>query len=490
MKTLPENIVKLSDKNEIVSNKTADIVSRVIAKFKIEKVDEEFIQKSAEDVTKDFFLIAFNAEEGKTPTVPQGYERYEDAFSKIVAIVEAHKRAEASVKEKKTLEDDAKKKQREEAKKAREEEDKFFVNQDIKFQETLVVNLAKVKDTATTAISALQKSIKLPKSISFTKEGQGLVFGDNVTSEDIAAATSGIIAGFEGQSAAEGLLQFAIGDLINKAVESRTYRSKADAQGAIALVVNEKAKRSYTAGSLAQYATMAERIPHGDRKPGVSPSLYLLASKAVVPRDKNIKGEELEKLTKEFEGERASLIEEINEGKLTTVKQVQEATKKVVEKLGIEKKDSPAEAKKAKEGAMRDFFFWFFIRQEVLNKETNVAIVKLSDGNLLQIGKEEVMTKLSEAYASAQRLNVDNLESVLSGKKSVTGKDGKAKDEAFYMPYPFELPKKEEPKAPEATEGAAAAEPEAEAEAEVAAEAPVEEAGAEATTGDDEDIDI
>lgn len=492
MKTLPENILKLSEQNEVVQNKTTDIIGRVVAKFKIQKVDEEFSQKTPEEVVTDFFLVAFNAKEGETPTVPQGYEKYENAFSKIVSIVEAHKKAESSAKEKKALEDEAKKQQKEAAKAAREEEDKFFVAQDTAFQTTLISSLEKVKDPATSALSALQKSIKLPKNISFAKEGQGLVFGENVTPEDIAAATAGVIAGFEGQQSAEGLLQFAIGDIINKSVEAKTYRSKADAQSAIALVVTEKAKRSYAPGSLAQYATMAARIPLEARKPGVSPSLYLQASKAVVPRDKNIKGDELTKLEASFEESRAELVEQINEGKLSTVKEVQEATKKVVENLGVAKKEGAGELKKAKDQSVKDFFYWLFIKNELVGKhKEGVAVLKLSDGKTVEVPLDEIAANLSASYVKAKELNIANLANVVVGKHTVTGADKKEKEEPFYMPYPFEVKKKEEPKAPEAPAAEApATEQPAKEEAPVAEEKAQEEAPEVEASGEDDDIDI
>lgn len=466
---VPDRIKFYDENGSILENDTSKVIEALVKKFKVTGVKDEYNNKSSSEIVRDFLTIHLNAGD-ETPSVPEGLEKYSSLFDTIGNYVADHLKATKEEADKKDLEKTAKAEARQAEKERKEAENKTYSDNASLFEKSMEAMSSKVTSREKLVESVI-KSIKLPSNISLTENGQGLVFGENVTPKDIGAAASSVIAAMEGQAALQGTVQFLMGDLVNKAVDAKVYRSKNEAQGGIAHVVKEKLGKDYAPSSLNQFAKTAERVPAAKRKLGIAPSMYIFAAKVAPPKLKDSDKEAQAKVEKEFEERREQLIDGINNGDIKTVKELQAKIVEFNEKAGVGPKASPAAKKAAEYKFLKQFFFSHWIKKYVVGvHKEGVATLRLADGKNVELTVGDLTDLEEEASNNLQNMLIVEPTASINGSKEVLDKDNKPVKEKYFMIYPFAVEEEnsneeakapegekapEEAKAPEATEGVA-----------------------------------
>jgi hypothetical protein len=306
------------------------------------------------------------------------------------------------------------------------------------FQKSLEEAFPDVEDFGNKLLGAALKAIKLPDNVSFSGNQMGIVFGENVTKEQLGEVTASLVSAMAGQKQLEGALQFVMGDLVNESVSKGLYRSRNDAQGAIKFIIKERLKKNYDVGTLNYYALMANRVKPEKRVLGIAPSLYLTVSKAVVPRLKGVTAEKQTADDKEFEALRETLLNKVNSGELTAVKDVQKQIKDFKESKGIVQ-ESPAEKKAKIEKLLRQFYFAHFIKEYLVDTESETATVKVEEkGNLYgSMHVSELSDLIEEAKNELQNLLIPNADEVIAGEKTEFAGTKDEKKTKVFLTYPF-----------------------------------------------------
>ena len=397
-KKLPENIkFKDEDSGNVFINNTSTTIDAIVKQFKVGDFTdaESGAVKKAKDIVRDFFMMVFNATDEAPAELPDGFEEYSEAFEKVKEYVEGHLAVEAGEKKAKEAEKNAKAEQKEAAKQEKLAEDKKYLENQGAFEASLIKKNQSAGQLGEKLISAVTKSIKLPSNITISDAGTGILFGDNVSVAQIGEAAGSILAALEGNNQLEGALQFMIGDLVNKAVNAGVFRTKNEAQQAIAFALNDSKKlgKSYNPGSLNYYANMAARIPLASRKAGIAPSLYLAASKIAPPKLKAASEEDQKKIDVAYEELRNETVEAINSGDIKQMKDVEAKVKAFNEERGIVK-TSPGDFKKNLDKWLKQFYYAHFAKDNLIgvHKEGVVvfekepgAFVELDSGGLTNL---------------------------------------------------------------------------------------------------------
>jgi hypothetical protein len=229
-----------------------------------------------------------------------------------------------------------------------------------------------------------------------------------------------------------------MGDLVNQSVKSKLYRTKNDAQQGIKFIVEEKMKRKYNGGTLNYYALMAERIPVEKRKLGVTPSLYLTASKAVLPRLADSDAKVNDANAAEFEQLRNKLVDEINEGNLSNIKEVQAKIAEFKAGKGIVK-ESPAEKNAKVAKMLKQFFFASWIREYLVDPEAESATVKMKEkGAYGKLTTSALTDMIEEAKNELQNLLIPEADTVIAGEKVIAEGTKDQETVKVFLDYPFE----------------------------------------------------
>ena len=438
MKKLPESIKTAEANGEIIVSNLATAIKAMVKRLKVKPYhhEEANISKNPEDLTKEFFLMHFNSTDEAVATLPDGYEDYKVLFNEVAEIVENHIEAEKQEKENDAREKEAKRALKENERVRKENEDKEAMKNQMLFETSFIDRGEKSSDNRTKLIPAVLKAVKLPSGIAFMDSGMGLSFGDNITPQQLGEAAASIITAAEGQSNLEGALQFSMGDLVNQFVKRRLFKTNAEAQNHISVIVNEKLGRNYNPGSLNQYAKMSERIPSHLRKAGIAPSLYLQASKATPPR---ITGGSTPQTEKEFDEFRISLVEKINGGEVQKGKDIVSLITKYKDEKGVVTDNAASDRKRITFLQTRLFNAVFAATSLVGKTREGVAVFAL-DGAEAEVDKPTLNKIINDTTAEIASL-LKNKADYASAKAGVRSVDGK--ESPFFLKYPFEEQKED-----------------------------------------------
>jgi regulator of protease activity HflC (stomatin/prohibitin superfamily) len=440
MKSLPENLKMLNDDGEVLANPFSGAIKSLITRAKVKDYNnkETGVTKTANEIVKDLFLMHFQATDENPAELPDGMEAYEKVSAQIAEIVADHKKAEEAEKEKAKNAKEAKQQQRLAEKEAKEAAEKEMLRAQEAFELSLTRRFPDTEDYGPKLVAAALKGIKLPENVTFSGNQMGIVFGEGVTKEQLGETAATLIGAMEGKVALEGALQFTMGDLVNQSVKSKLYRTKNDAQQGIKFIVEEKMKRKYNGGTLNYYALMAERIPVEKRKLGVTPSLYLTASKAVLPRLADSDAKVNDANAAEFEQLRNKLVDEINEGNLSNIKEVQAKIAEFKAGKGIVK-ESPAEKNAKVAKMLKQFFFASWIREYLVDPEAESATVKMKEkGAYGKLTTSALTDMIEEAKNELQNLLIPEADTVIAGEKVIAEGTKDQETVKVFLDYPFE----------------------------------------------------
>lgn len=451
MKT-PENIKYRDDENnEILQQDRAEVIKNIVKQFKVKPVEG----KESKEVVKDLLTMAFRAkdEEIELPEEMSHLQKVVDYCKELAAghreicdkEAEEQKQVKALKAQQKTLE-----------KEAKEKEDKQYAESAAKFEEVLARKIKAQEEKVSANVVSAVKAINLPKTISVTGNGMGVIISENATKDDIATATASMMSAAEGNGQMQGALQFLIGDIVNASVEKKVFRTKGDACKNVKFLVEEKLGKKFSAGAINANSLMAERIKPQDRKIGVLPSVYLAASKIVAPRVKEKSEKEMAELVVKFDEGRNNMISLINDGTITSIKDCKEYEAKIKQDAGIVV--SPAgEASKQINRFLRRLFWAIWTKRNLLDSETGVAKFHEKETDEKAPAVEYTLSQLTdfeeEALNNLQNLFLvgEDVPSIIKGFTEIVDEKTKAVakvpnllDDPFEDPKPKD--KKEEPK--------------------------------------------
>jgi hypothetical protein len=435
MKKLPEQVLRVNENGEVVGTMLAAFSSEMVKQFKVRdfKNEDGEVVKTGVDVVRDLFKQHLNDDEGnfELPDEWSAYAKLSDAVKELVA---EHVKALASQKEKQKNEKELAAQEKIAKKEEKEKEDKAYEENQDSFASHILALKDKTDKKAAELFGNTIKGISLPKSISFSDGDMGLVISENATKDDIAVATANIFGGLEGVSNAAAALQFAVGDIINKSIERKIFRTKNDANEAISLVIKEKMHKSYAPGALNFYALMSERVEPSKRKAGIAPSIYLAASKIVAPRIKEGSREANEKLAKEFDGLREDTINKIANGDISSIKEVMEVVTKFKTAnnlIGGETISVPQ--------TLNTLFRAIWIDRNLEHENETYTFFKSKNSKeVFTITREELTSTIESCMNTLQNILMakDNVPAILAGK-IVKGKGDSTEEQDFFMVDPF-----------------------------------------------------
>jgi len=329
-----------TDSGEVLSCEVSQVIKQIVKDYKVKAIGD----KSPSDIVKDILTMAFRAKEEFE--VPEGLEHLETMKDHCVELAKDHREILESENEKEKQVKALKQQEKQFAKEAKEKEEKEYTENNQRFSELFEKKAKTFIEKAYKNVEATMKGISMPKTITFSGNGMGVEIGDATTKEDLALACATMISASEGNAAMASAMQFVIGDLVNASVAKKIFRNKGDACNQVKFLIETKLNKKFSAGGVNANSLMAERVPASKRVLGVLPSLYYKASKLLPPRNKSITGEAAEKLALAYDAERDNVIDLINNGTISSVKEYDEYEKKVHEKAGIVK-SSPNEARNA-----------------------------------------------------------------------------------------------------------------------------------------------
>ena len=405
MKT-PENILYSDDEsNEIRQAPVAEVIKQVVKQYKVKASAE----KPANEIVKDILTIAFR-NKGDEIELGEDMEHLQKVANHCLSIASEHRKISEAEAEKAKQAKALKAQEKDLAKEAKAAEEKQYTENFTRFEELFVKKAASMSAKVNDQVVATMKSISLPKTISLSRNGMGIVLAENASKDDLATAAAAMIAASEGNKSMDAALSFVMGDLVNAAAEKKIFRNKGDACKGIKLLIEDKLGKKYAAGSINANSLMAERVKPQDRKMGIAPSLYYLASKVVAPRLKEASDKERSEYEKKFDGERDNVISLINEGKITSVKEVTKHVEDFKASIGLVKQD-PGAASKAIQKYLFRLFWATWVGENLVND--GVAKVHELKTNDTSPPREYSVGELTDIKAEALN-NLQNL--LVSGR--------------------------------------------------------------------------
>ena len=450
MKKLPEKFnYKPEDSDEVLQQDFDEFVTNVVKHKKVKAIKDEARNeiKSAAQVVRWLAEKHLNDSEG-TFELPEELENLASVSDFIRDQMAEHVKCTESLKASKDAEKEAKRQEREAAKAEKEAEDKAYQESQDKFSERMAAAAKKHEKKAEAQFKNALNNIDLPKSISFSPNGMGIVVSKDASKDDIAVATSAIVGGLEGSANTAAALQFALGDMINASVgKGNIFRTKNDAAEGVKLVVSDKLNKRFHIGTLQYYATMAERIPASKRQIGISPSIYLEASKVVAPKLKEGTKEEQEKIAEKFDSLREEIIDKINSGELSGVKDVKKYVIEHKMKDGIALGKSNENIRLI----LNQFFYAYWIKENLEHVDGKYTFKADKDSPAtVEYTVGEVTDYMEQAQNSLQNILLAKYDIPALIKGTVTkGKGDKSEEVPYLLIDPFQ---KNEAKAPESNE--------------------------------------
>jgi hypothetical protein len=229
-------------------------------------------------------------------------------------------------------------------------------------------------------------------------------------------------------------LQFAVGDLVNQAIDKKIFRSKGDATSAIALVIQEKLHKKFHSGSVNYYALMAERVSPEERVVGVATSVFLEISKMTAPRNKETPKEEQAKLEEKFAVARKDALAKVKAGEVSSVKDVKEFVKGFKSEQGLLTGDTVSVSE-----IYKTLFMALWIDRNLEHEDGVYTFFKSKNSlETYTMTREELTSTLESSLNALQNIVLDkaNVPAVMAGK-IVKGKGDKTEEQPFYLADPF-----------------------------------------------------
>lgn len=443
------DIIKYSDdeNGDILQQDRGEVIKNIVKQYKVKPVEG----KPATEVVKDLLTMAFRAKD-EDIELPEDMEHLQKVADYCKELAKGHreicdKEAEEE-KQKKAL----KAQQKTLEKEAKEKEDKQYVENAAKFEEVLARKIKASEEKVSANVVAAVKAINLPKTISVTGNGMGIVLSESASKDDIATATASMMSAAEGNGQMMGALQFLIGDIVNASVDKKVFRTKGDACKNVKYLVEEKLNKKFSAGAINANSLMAERIKPQDRKIGVLPSVYLAASKVVAPRIKELSEKDAAALVVKFDEGRNNMISLINDGTITSIKDCKEYEIKLKQEAGLNI-SQPGEAGRQIQRFLRRLFWATWAKRNLVDPETGIAkfherdcdekapAVEYTVGQLTDI-EEEALNNLQNLF-----LVGEDVPSIIKGYTEVVDEKTKAVAQVpNLLDDPFEDPKPKDKK--------------------------------------------
>lgn len=446
MKT-PEHIL-YTDKEtgEIQQVEVGALVKHIVKEYNIKDiVDEETgAKKSSNEIIRD--LLAANFKNVKNPfELPDELSDLEDVNNHIFELSKEHREIIAEQEQARRDEKEKKAQEREHQKELKEKEDKQYTENQEKFEALFKAQSEKLAKSRDQFVSTVRDTIgkALPKNVSMTENGMGFILSTGATQDDIAKSIAIVSSAYSGNQRAASMMQFLIGDMINESVDKRVYRNQKLASEGIRfrLVESMGAQANYSVGAIQQFALQSRRIPQALRRDNVAPSLYYFAAKIVAPVNKETEKSEAIALQASFDEERNKIIEEINEGKITSQKDLTARVDNFKKEKGL--LVAPKESTGAKiSRLLRNLFYSTWIKDNLLDEDSN-AVLRNKDGTAVRtINVGELSDIQQDAMLNLQSILLKDydIECLITRTKEIEKEvDGKVEKTTvdYHMEDPF-----------------------------------------------------
>ena len=428
---LPKILWILADDKELKSD-LPDAIRHLVKQLKITTIKTEAgFEIEPPDIVKNMMLKHFFEPNPALEDEFSGDKQLKKAFTFIGKLVADHKEIVKTKKDEDEQEKKLKAAAKEQSQKEKEEEQKKMKEAADAFESGFTKVFEDFESKALEAASKMINNIKLPSNIAITANGMGLAIGEGVTAKDLSAAMSAIISTGAAAESISASVQFMAGDIANAMVKRKVYPTADAAAKGVQKMLVEKLGKNLAHGSVKQYAAMAAKVPAELRSPRVAPTYYLKASSLSVPSLANggpEKPGDRAELEVKFDNKRQELYKELNEGKLTSVKEVEEAIVAYKESLGFKAKPKD-ETKKNIAEAMKQYFFadfilCNFIREHLEAGEKEGETVTIEGAKLEATAgvfniysRDELLALKQEAFDTLQALVYPNLEEYVAGFK-------------------------------------------------------------------------
>lgn len=451
MKT-PDNILyKDEDTQEILSIEKSKLIKHVVKEYDVKPMSDEDtgMNKPAEEIVATLLDGNFRQKTNEFE-LDDGLDAYADVNSHIFEITQVHKKIIKEQEEEQAKIKDQKAQEKKLEAERKEAEEKQYKESQEKFEKSFFSMSQKLKKTTEDFVATVRASIEkaLPKTVTLSQGGMGLLLSSTASPEDIAKAVAATSAVLTGSNQSANVLQFFLGDLINESVTRKVYKNTKDAAEKVRTKAIESlgTRGDYSLGALQQFALQSRRIPQDMRQKDVPPSLYYFAAKVVAPALKDADASTKIALASEFDDERNKIIEEINSGKIVTQKDLQNRVNEFKKSKGILSGTENVKAKK--EFYLNRLFYAIWLRENCLDEDGNVELREAGAKAIKTVSSAELTDIYADALSNLQNIifKDHDVTAIISREKTVREKiDGKEQDIVikYHIEDPFNPPQEE-----------------------------------------------
>ena len=454
MKTPDSILYKDEDSGEILVIDKTKLIKHVIKEYEVKPISDEDtgMSKSAEEIVAALLDGNFRQKTNEFE-LDDGLDSYADVNTHIFEMTQAHKKI---IKEQEEEQDKIKDKKAQEKKleaERKEAEEKQYKESQEKFEKSFFSMSQKLKKTTEDFVISVKSHIEraLPKTVTLSQSGMGLLLSPTASPEDIAKAVAATSAVLTGSNQSANVLQFFLGDLINESVIRKVYKNTKDAAEKVRTKAIESlgSRGDYSLGALQQFALQSRRIPQDMRQKDVPPALYYFAAKIVAPALKDSDVSTKTALASEFDDERNKIIDEINSGKIVTQKDLQTRVNEFKKSKGILTGTESVKAKK--EFYFNRLFYAVWLKENCLDEDGNVELREAGAKAIMTVSSAELTDIYAEALANLQNIifKDHDVPAIIAREKKVKDKvDGKEQEIVikYHIEDPFNPPKEKKEK--------------------------------------------
>lgn len=457
MKTPDSILYKDEDSGEILGIEKSKLIKHVIQEYKVKPMSDEEtgMSKSAEEIVAALLDGNFRQKTNEFE-LEDGLDEYADVNTHLFEMTQEHKKIIKAQEEEQAKAKDLKAQEKKLEAERKEKEEKQYKESQEKFEKSFFSMSQKLKKTTEDFVTTVRTSLEkvLPKTVTLSQGGMGLLLSSTASPEDIAKAVAATSAVLTGSNQSANILQFFLGDLINESVTKKVYKNTKDAAEKVRTKAIESlgSRGDYSLGALQQFALQSRRIPQDLRQKDVPPSLYYFAAKVVAPALKDVDASTKIALACEFDEERNKIIAEINEGTIVTQKDLQARVNAFKKSKGILTGTENVRAKR--EFYLNRLFYAVWLKENCLDEDGNVELREAGAKAIKTVSSAELTDIYTDALANLQNIifkdhdvtAIINREKVVRDKVDGVEQDVKIK---YHIEDPFNQPqeqKKEEAK--------------------------------------------
>ena len=364
---------KITTETVIVVNGEKTKIGAWLKRYAKEKGYKVFKTETAQLSPNDFAKLLFDYAIG-SGDVDDALADYIDDIAEISAIIEdGMEEVKLEVKS-----NNDKKQEQQDLEKAQEQAQLAKVTS---FGESLSAGAESTKEATMGFLSAIKDAF--PESVQLGASGQ-ITISKDASVEDVGKAFGAAIQFDQATKLAGNMLSFVIGELTNAAVEAGVYPTKKACAADIAERLEKAKVKSLSVSAIENFSRMAERIPVEKRNDEVPATVYQTI--ACVKQPKQKKGEsnsEFNKRKKKYQSQVDSILDAVQSGKVTEVKEV----KKLIDKL---QQSSEIKEQSYTMGELMKIFIEASMLITMVGKDGTLALIAGTEGDSVELTRDEL----------------------------------------------------------------------------------------------------